>query len=280
MRKHIGSIIALFLFAGIGFTAPFTATAQNQDSGVTQPPKVLVIIREYLKPGKGGRVHEKSEQTFVQAMSDAKSSTHYFAANSLSGKTRALFFLGYPSFADWGKDNETLMSNSTLAQQFDSAQQADGELLTSMDQGVFVFQPDKSVSPGMNLGQVRYIEITMLKVRVGHDDDWGVLAKLHNQVFGNMPNAHWDMFKKMYGQQSGGLYIVIRGMHSLAELDQFHTAAKQAWSSARVDHKKRMNDLEASTFESVETNLYAINPKMSYPTDKWKAGDPDFWGQK
>ncbi len=280
MKKYLGSLIGLCLFAGIGFAGPSTAAAQDQRSGITTPPKVLVIMREFLKPGKSGSVHEKSEQAFVQAMSNAKSPTHYFAVNSMSGKSRALFMLGYNSFADWGKDNEMLMGNSSLAQAMNSAQQADGELLTSYDSGVFVFQPEKSVSPGFNIGQVRYWEITTLKVRVGHDDDWDALAKLHNEVFGNMPDAHWDMFKKVFGDDSGSVYIVFEGIHSLAELDHHRTASHQAWTSASADQKKRMNDLEASTLQSVETNLFGVDPKMSYPADNWRAADPSFWGQQ
>src|SRR5215469_2581495 len=69
------------------------------------PPKVLVIQREYLKPGRAGSVHEKSESAFVRAMAAAKWPTHYFAVESMSGPSRALFLLGYSSFAEWEKDN-------------------------------------------------------------------------------------------------------------------------------------------------------------------------------
>jgi hypothetical protein len=42
------------------------------------PPKVLVIQREFLKPGKSGSLHERSESAFVRAMTAAKWPTHYF----------------------------------------------------------------------------------------------------------------------------------------------------------------------------------------------------------
>ncbi|MGC1782673.1 MAG: hypothetical protein WA708_09155 [Acidobacteriaceae bacterium] len=281
MKKYLGSLAALcLLFAGVGLTAPSTATAQDQAAGAMPPPNVLVIIREFLKPGKSGSMHEKSESAFVRAMTQANSPTHYIAANSLSGRSRALFFIGYDSFADWGKDNEALMGNSSLSQAYDSAQQADGELLTSIDTNVFVFQPDMSVSPNINVGRVHYWEITMLKVRPGHDEDWEALAKLHNDVFGKMPNAHWTVWEKYFGAESGGLYIVTTGLRSLAELDQHRAAGHRAWSQASADQKKKMSDLEASTFESIETNLYAVDPKMSYIADSWRTADPGFWGQK
>ena len=46
------------------------------------------------------------------------------------------------------------------------------------------------------------------------------------------------------------------------------------------EQMQKMRDLGASTIESIESNLYAINPKMSYPTDNWAQADPDFWNQK
>jgi hypothetical protein len=67
------------------------------------PPNVLVIHREYLKPGKGGMLHDRSENAFVHAFAEAKSLYHYFALDSLSGVSRSLFLFAYDSFADWEK---------------------------------------------------------------------------------------------------------------------------------------------------------------------------------
>ena len=281
MHKYFGSLAAAcLLFSGLGFISPSTAAAQDHANGATTPPNVLVIVREFLKPGKSGAVHEKSEQTFVQAMKQANVQTHYFAVNSLSGKSRALFLLGYDSFADWGKDLNMLAGNSALAQQFDQAQQADGELLTSMDQGVFLYQPDKSVGTLTDLGKVRYWEITRIKVRVGHDEDWDALAKLHDSIYGSIPNAQWHMYAKRFGQNSGSVWLVFTPLNSLDELDANRAAGKKAWAAVSADQKKQAESLEASTIESIESNLFAVDPKMSYAADNWKKADPGFWGQQ
>ncbi len=89
--------------------------AAQEMTGLTPPPKVLLVYREFLKPGKGGALHEKAESAFVQAVTRAKSPTHYLAMNSLSGKNRALFFLPYDSFEAWEKDNTWIQSNPALA---------------------------------------------------------------------------------------------------------------------------------------------------------------------
>src|ERR1700744_3862406 len=78
------------------------------------PPNVLVIHREYLKPGKGGMLHDRSESAFVKAFDEAKSPFHYFAMDSLSGVSRTLFFFAYDSFADWEKENAAIAANKDL----------------------------------------------------------------------------------------------------------------------------------------------------------------------
>src|SRR3979409_546583 len=79
------------------------------------PPKILVIGREYTKPGRAGAAHEKTESAFVQAMKRAKWPTHYLAVESLSGKSRALFLTGYDSFAEWEKDISAQPTKDTRA---------------------------------------------------------------------------------------------------------------------------------------------------------------------
>ena len=69
MKKPAGLLLGLcvFLCAGGGVLA-----AQEMSGAAMPPPKVLVIFREFVKPGKTGMTHEKSESTFVQALARAK----------------------------------------------------------------------------------------------------------------------------------------------------------------------------------------------------------------
>ncbi len=281
MKKYFGPLVAMcLLFAGFGITGTSTAAAQDQASGATQPPKILVIHQEFLKPGKAGAPHEKTESAFVQAMTAAKSPEHYLAMNSFSGRPQTLFLLPYASFAAVQKDNDSMMANASLAEQFDNAQQADGELLTGYDVGVFVYDPDLSVNARADISQMRAMTITAIDIKPGHQEDWKKLAKMHNSVYGNMPNAHWAVFHEVFGPHGGTMYIVLSAVKSGAEMDQHGPAARQAWSAVSAAQKKQMGDLESSTFKSIVTNLFIFDPKMSYVQDSWKTADPSFWGQK
>src|SRR5262249_52433895 len=135
------------------------------------PPKVLVIQREYVKPGKAGESHEKSEAAFVQAMAKAKWPVNYLALNSLSGKSRALFFTFYDSFDAWEKDAAAMDKNAALSASLGKAIGADSELLESSDQGVFVYEPDFSLRPKYQDPKRRALKITSYHARPRHYPD-------------------------------------------------------------------------------------------------------------
>ena len=59
-------------------------------------------------------MHDKSESKFVADMAAAKWPTHYIALNSFSGKSRALYLIGYDTFADMEKDNNAFMKDTAL----------------------------------------------------------------------------------------------------------------------------------------------------------------------
>jgi hypothetical protein len=279
MRKQIGTLAGLCLMVtGMGFAGSGLANAQDAKPSL-EPPNVLVIQSEMIKPGMAGTAHQKSESAFVQAMQNAKSPVHYFAADSMSGPSRALFFIPFDSFADWEKSIAGMMSDPTLAAGFDSAMQADGKLLDSTTTLVFRYEPDMSVSAAVDLAQMRYLEITVIDIKPGHEAEWKELAKLHNEVYGQIPNTHFAMWEEYFGNE-GGVYIATAPLKSLAEIDERRAAAEKTWASTSEDKKKKMGDLEASAFASIHTNLYSMDPKMSYAPDRWKTASPDFWGKQ
>jgi hypothetical protein len=258
--------------------APLTASAQA--GNMTGPPKVLVIEREYLKPGKGGTTHERSESAFVRAMMAAKSTNHYFALDSLSGPSRSLFFFNYSSFADWEKADKDVQKNATLSAALDRAYLADGELLSEYDQNAFMLRDDLSFNTGNLLGK-RYMEITQFVVKPGHTQDFEAGAKLYLETNkkANL-DTNWATFQLMYGANTGDVFIFITTLKSLAESDKEMGLNEQFVKAMGESNMKKLNELSAASIESQMTNLFEINPKNSYPPDEWLKAEPDFWKPK
>jgi hypothetical protein len=270
--------LSLWLFVCTCSLVVFAQESPDQ----MKPPNVLVIMREFLKPGKAGSTHEKSESAFVKAMTDAKWPTHYFGADSLSGRSRSLFFVRYDSLADWEKDNMATFHNPTLSAALDSASQADGELLDEYDTSVATYREDLSLrATGVNIAQMRYFEISRFVVRPGHGQEWDTLVKQYKSTYEKaVPDARWAVFESMYGTDNGGVFLVFVPMKSLSEADRSMTDAKKFAAAIGESEMKKLTDLEAACVESRQTNLFAFNPKISYPPDAWVKADPDFWSAK
>jgi hypothetical protein len=256
------------------------AAAQESSQEGVSVPKVLQIIREYTKPGKSGMAHERTESAFVQAMTRAKWPTHYLGMTSLSGKSRALFLTLYASFEAWEKDNAAVEKNTTLSAALDRAAMADGELLDSEDQGIFVFRDDLSLRARVDLSHMRYLEISAYRVRPGHTGEWTELVKMVKAGEEKaVPDAHWGAFQGVYGTE-GGTYLVLIALKTLAEVDRSFLEDKQFEAAMGEDGMKRLRELTSASVESSSHQLFAFNPRMSYVSEEWIKADPDFWKPK
>ncbi len=263
---------------GASLVAAFSSAVAAQ--GSPPPPKVLVISREFVKPGKAGVAHERTESLFVQAFARAKWPTHYLGMTSLSGKSRALFLIQYDSFEAWEKDNQAMAKNASLSAAMDHASVVDGELLESMDQGVFVFREDLSLRPMSDISHTRYLDISAYQVKPGHSGEWNELVKLVRDAYEKgVPGAHWGMFELRYGGE-GGTYLVLTARKSLAEVDQAPMIDKQFAAAMGEAGIKRFGELVTSALQSSQHQLFAYDPQMSYVEDSWIKADPDFWKPK
>jgi hypothetical protein len=277
MKSNIGLWLAVCLLAG----SAGTLAAQTSPDGAMGPPKVLVVYREFIKPGKSGAVHQKTESAFVQAMTAAKWPTRYLAMDSMSGRPRSLFFTGYDSFDAWEKDNKAVEKNATLAAALERAGVADGDILTSADGGAFVYRDEFSLRAAVNIAQYRYFEVSRFVVKQGHDKDWEDLVKMYIDGYQKATgNVRWATYASMYGEDNGGVYIVLTPLKSLAEVDGEAADNKKFEAQLGEDGMRKLGELTAACVQSTATNLFAFSPKLSYPRDEWVKTDPGFWKPK
>ena len=268
---------ALPLLLCVMGSAPQSMKAQ--DNGADGPPKVLVIQREYTKPGKGGVLHEKTEGAFIQAMKAGKGDVHYLAMTSMTGPDRALFFSGYSSFAAWEEENKAIGKKAGLGAALDHANVADGDLLASADASVWMRSDEMSSHPG-NLAGARYMEITQYQIKPGHGREWEEAVKLVKEAYTKgVPDMNWAMFSNAYGT-SGEAYIVLQPMKSLGEVDHHFAEDKMFLDALGKEGLKKLDELVAASVQMTQTNLFHFNPQMSLPPDAWVQAEPDYWKPK
>jgi hypothetical protein len=265
---------------GLSFAVAGSSFAAAQEmQGMQGPPKVLQITREFIKAGRSGAIHDKSESKFVAAMAAAKWPTHYFALNSLSGKSRALYVTGYPSFKAWEDDFLATMKNKSLSAQLDSAEVSDGELLDSVDQFVLTYDEDLSYRPSGTLAQAKLMEITSFTIKQGKGKEWHDLAKLvidaHKKAG---DSAHWATFDLAFG--GGDEYVIFSDDKSMADIDTGYSEDKKFNEALGEDGLRKLRQLAGDCIQDTDSELFGINPAQSYPPEAWVQAAPDFWKVK
>jgi len=271
MKKISGILLALTFC----LTAATVASAQEKSMSMA-PPKVLNVVREVLKPGKGGAAHERTESAFVRAMTAAKAPDHYFALDALTGPSRSLFLSGYDNFAEWEKIQREEQANSTLSDALDRAAQADGDLLQTYESSMYTLNPEQSNAGADGLAGARYFEIEVFRIKSGHEADWDAIVKMVIPALAKAnPDDHWAMYDRVYGGPFAA--VVMRPLKSAAQIDQSFASDPKFVAAMGEDGMKKLSELSAAAIESSETNLFAINPRISYVGPDMMAADPSFW---
>jgi hypothetical protein len=266
------------MLLGLSLVAAGSLAAVAQDSA---PPKVIELAREFIKPGKAGAAHDKTEAAFVAASSHGKLQGHYVALDSMSGKSRALFLTGVPSFAAWQADNTIIDKNPAVAAEFEHAMLADGELLQDFDQVVATYDAELSYHPRGDISHARYMEVSVFRVKPGHRHAFHELTKMvqdANEKGGT--SSHWATYEVAYGAEDG-TFIILSSDTSLADIDQgFADSKKFMEGMGGPEGMEKLDKLYGETVESSRTELFSINPKQSYASEEWIKADPDFWKPK
>src|SRR6185312_12694707 len=159
----------------------------------------------------------------------------------------------------WEKDAMAQQMNSNLSAATDRAAQADGDLLSETDAGLFTYQEEQSLRGPVDIAHMRAFEIALYRVRPGHRHEWNDLMKLVKDAYDKIPDMHWAMYQAMYGQEDV-TYLVIIPMKSASEIDTMMGSDKQFAENMGEDGMKKLSELESSAVEFTQTNLFLFNP--------------------
>ncbi len=275
----MSQINALFLGLSLAVSGITMSAAQDQSPAPMNPPKYLQITVEYLKPGKGGLAHDKTESAFVQAMTKAKFPINYWAYNSMSGRPRAIYISGFDSFNELGKANK-IFDTPSVAASIEPLNVADGELLQDSKQLIFSYDEDLSLHPEVDLFHHRFLEADIIHVRQGHGKEFHDLAKMWIDFYQKAgARAHWDAFHVEYGED-GGSYVFLSADKSLDDVDTGFADGKKFGALLTDDDKKRLRELRAAAIDEDRTELYYVNPSQSYVPESFIKADPGYWKPK
>ena len=269
MKKTLFLLVAVCVL----LSAPLAMAAERQMG----PPKVLMIIREDVKVGKGA-AHEKVETGYVRAFSKANWPAHYLAMTSVSGAPEAWFLVGYDSFASIEKERKETEKNAALSADLEKLDAQDAEMISGLRRVIALYRDDLSYrADTVNIAQYRYMEVITYRVRPGHDMEFDEAAKMIRSVYEMQKlDVPWAVFQVALGMP-GPTFLVVVPMKSLTDVDAALGRRLTMLAAIGEEGLKKLQKMASDGYLNVEATIYAFNPKMSYVSKETAAADPEFW---
>ena len=243
------------------------------------PPKVLQIYREEVKAGKGA-AHVRIEKGFVAASTRANWPTHYIAMTAITGPSEAWFLTGFPSFAAWEKDRNDTDNNKAFTAEIDTLLEKDGELLTNDRSLVAVLREDLSAGGPVDIAKMRYFRLLTFRVRPGHESDFQDSVKIVRSAYEKAKvELPWAVYQ-ISGGMPGPTFMIFLPMKSMSEIDASIARAGTIREAEGPENEKALAKMASDGYATVESNIFAFSPAMSYPAKEFMARDPEFWTPK
>jgi hypothetical protein len=266
----------LIALPGVAQTATQTPPQTPPD-----PPNLLLIYREEVRPGKGA-AHATNEHAWATAFTKGQAPIQWLAMTSLSGPSEAWFLSRYDSYAAFQKSEDSMEANSVLRAEGDKFSAQESELLSRTSAIIARYRPAMSYQPKVSIPHMRYMQVDIVQVKPGHGGDfteaWREIVAAHEKA---KMDEHWAVFAVESGLPAG-TFLFLYPYKSLDHLDgvqAMHTGneyREAVGESGRAQHTRLTREGVASQ----ETMLFAFKPRMSLLSKDFIDQDPTFWAPK
>lgn len=271
MKSNVCSAAA----AVVCLAAALPGTAQTP----SDPPAVLRIIREEIKQGKSA-AHRNSETTFMLEAARLKYPANIIGMSTLTGRDEAWFLEAHDSFA---AIEATLAAFDNPDAQYAKLDELDAEFRTGSRAWIAVYRSDLSFHGQeliANLPKARFMNVDLVRVQPGHDAEFGELGRMAvDAAQKSMVDQPVAVYQVVSGAPNG-MYIMLEPAVSLKALDSAQVRTRGMLQAMGDSTARRFTKSLSDTIASEESLLFSLEPRMSYVSKEFAAGDPPFWNPK
>ena len=272
MRHTVTRVLCLVLLvAGLGgnLLAQSLPTAQ---------PSLLQIVQEDIKVGHSAD-HVKTEAGWPAAYEKARYPYYYLALATLTGTSQVWFiqpFDSHQAMADALKRSEEPVLEAELG----GLSRADATHLSGQRTINAAARKDLSHGAFPDSSKQRFYEITVLRVRPGHEEQFATAAKAYGAATGRgAPGMSFRVYEVTAGMPSP-TYLVITSVVSYADFDKAQADGEALIKAATADERAALQKFDTEALLSAETHQFSLDPRMSYVPKEVRAQDTAFWMPK
>jgi hypothetical protein len=258
---------------------PLTAFAQTEPGSpsLTAPPKILVLVHQVFLPGKTG-ARQKLDMAMSRACEKLRLPNAWIDLEAVTGPSERLSFDPFDSFeqidlaaAEWPKIYAANREIGPI--------QAGIQALILSERSIIAVRRDDVGyrASTIDLSKARVIRTLEVHVHPGREKDFAdafkVLAAAYEKTNSDLP---WVVYQVNAGAPSPTflIFVPMRAIRQNDDLLSRREAIQAAEGEAGVE---QMQHIARDSYESSESNIYAIHPEMSHVQPEFAAANPAFW---
>src|SRR6476659_851375 len=181
MRKLLWLVVVLF--------SAVRVTPALAQSLPTSQPNYLQVIIEDVKVGHDDE-HSKLEAGWPAAFEKAKSPYYGIGMVAMTGAPQAWFLTPFENQQAMGDNLKRNADDPILAAELSRLARADAAHITNLRQVLLAARKDLSHGAFPDAGRQRFYEVTIFRVRPGHEEPFVAAAKAYGSAAGrSAPNT-------------------------------------------------------------------------------------------
>jgi hypothetical protein len=265
-----------FLILTFACGAPAVLSGQGQGLPTTQPA-LVTIVREQVKVGRTAE-HARIEAGWPAAFGRVNSPDYYLAMVSLTGQPEAWYIIPTASNAAYGEQMKRYDGDAGTTAELERLSRADADVLEGTRTIQAMARPDLSRGAYPELAKQRFWEISLVRVRPGHEADFDAGVKAYMAAADRAASGNQFRTYEVTAGMPSPTYIIFASATNYADFDRMFADGMKTFQSANAAEQAAMMKFSTDATMSWENNRFRLDPRQSYVSRETRATDPAFWG--
>jgi hypothetical protein len=258
---------------------PFSTLAQTEPDSpsLTAPPKILVLVHQVFLPGKTG-ARQKLDMAMSRACKKLKLPNAWIDLEAVTGPLERLSFDPFDSFEQMDRAAAEWPKIYAANREIGPIQAGIQALILSESSVIAVRRDDVGYRAStIDLSKARVMRTLEVRVHPGREKDFAdafkVLAAAYEKTNSDLA---WVVYQVNAGAPSP-TFLIFVPMRAIRQNDDLLSRREAIQAAEGETGVEQMQQIARDSYESTESNIYAIHPEMSHVQPEFAAANPAFW---
>jgi len=245
------------------------------------PPRYINVVHERLKPGRDAaydgmlaNIRDDYERLNIPA--------YWIEMKSITGPDESFSLNFGDSFGDLEKMGAGVAAGVAAHPELAGLQD---RLLAENTSNVSNFiaervDPLGSRADSINFAKMRMLQVTVFHIRPGHEGEFAEAAKSIASAYEKVARSPPWVIYAVHSGVPVPCYLMLTALSSLKDEDDAAARRAPAMEAAGAAVEQRLQEIARSAYDSIETNIYVVNPLLSHMPRAFTAEDPGYWMPK